>query len=333
MKPRTVNITTSLPFGQLLNGQRECRDHSISRIDLWVSAFAGLASSGMNWGKMYKNSLWQDYSKILYFAENILFQGQGIHTNHDWGVGWAGGDQLFTNNTYTIDSSLFKIEAIYLYDKIKKNKGFGILINKMWNPLTGPRKLPTFMNQTTYESFYTGLQWIPEFNIVEYDPNNKIKLYGFKHGSTFRITYYNINSLSIQQIEYDNTRPFFGSKVALKNFPSLTWDSPFCLFSIDYDSNAFGMVTNPNNINNYEEDSIKDNNILDDENENNINSNSENKVLAHITIYDSIGREIESNKTSTFNEEILTRLTNGIYLFVYTYTDGTLNKKKIHVSH
>ena len=44
MKSHTVNITTSLPFGQLLNGQRECRDHSISRIDPWVSAFAGWAN-------------------------------------------------------------------------------------------------------------------------------------------------------------------------------------------------------------------------------------------------------------------------------------------------
>jgi hypothetical protein len=320
MKPRTVNITTSLPFGQLLNGQRECRDHSVSRIDPWVSVFAGLATSGMNWGKMYKNSLWQDYSRITAFVQNQVFNGQNIHTTNDWAVAW-------TNVTESNEDEPGKAEAIYLYNRSHGDYGFGILINKTFNPRTGPWRWPVYFTEqdtSEYMHFFKILNqdayWFNEFETIHYT-DNTLRLKGFANSEEFLITYFNPNNLSDTYTSVSENSLFHN--LHLKNFPQLDSNHPFWLFTVKrINHNGLQEMTTETTLSNSNEKSdVIDSNTNISQLIQELNANTSGIVEARL--YNSNGSLVcLSKKTDPFLE-MLRSLSKGVFIVQLIYNNST----------
>jgi hypothetical protein len=196
-------------------------DYTISSLDPWISGFSGFASSGMNWGKMYNNSSWLEFGKIKSFFENIIFYQNGLHiTPTNWETYWS--IKQITSEK--------RLEAFYLYSE-QNDKAYGLLLNCSWNPRTGPARLPEYMNYDDYyyNNYMNALEdWIPSFNEIEHSTLHDIKLSGFQPCSRYRITYFDPdNPLNSIHIDYDGT---FGNKLALKGFPTLSYERPFLLF-------------------------------------------------------------------------------------------------------
>ena len=301
-------------------------DYSISRIDPWVSAFAGLASSGMNWGKMYKNSLWQDYSRITDFIQNKVFNGQNIHTTNDWAVAW-------TKETQANGDDPGKAEAIYLYNRSHGDYGFGILINKTFNPRTGPWRWPVyFAEQDTseYMHFFKILDqdayWFEGFETIHYT-DNTLRLKGFANSEEFLITYYNPNNLSDTYTSVSGNS--WSQNLHLRHFPQMNESHPFWLFTVKrVNDDRLREMTNETTLsNNNEKSDVIDSNTDISQLIQELNANTTGIVEARL--YNSNGSLVCLKKETDQFLETLRSLSKGVYIVQLVYNNGTCNLVKL----
>lgn len=212
------------------------RDAQWFEKDLWCNFFSGHASSGMAWGMMYHHPRWKMFNNVNTFVHQIVLPIADLANDTTWAVDWSEGRNRSPNAR--------RMELVYMKNNSpRKFCAFGILMNRTWNPANSP---PQWLDSDLKKSFIN--DWKPQFanglDGVAMIPFVEIP-YRFSTAPTiekmgkcnsFIITYYDPYTLQIIQRADDDV--ILGSGVRLKNFPALTSERPYVLFTIVRNGNC-----------------------------------------------------------------------------------------------
>lgn len=128
-------------------------------------------------------------------------------------------------------------EAVYMHYTVEdEEKAFGIVMNRSWN-LATTTTLPTRLDSTQGETDYNtqvGI-WSNEdlgtFNELSTNEGPSIKLKNMGGCNKFEIKYFDPYTLAEISTAEDNT-PAGGNTMKLKDFPELTFERPYVLFTV-----------------------------------------------------------------------------------------------------
>jgi hypothetical protein len=212
------------------------RDEQWFEKDLWCNLFSGHASSGMAWGMMHHHPRWDMFGNVNAFFQKIILPIADLANDTTWAVDWSEGRNRTPNAR--------RMEIVYMKNNAPgKFCAFGILMNRTWNPAN---QAPQWLDPQIKKSFIN--DWEPQFNKgldgVSMMPFVEIP-YRFSTAPTiqkmgkcnsFVITYYDPKTLEIIQRADDDV--ILGNGVRLKNFPALTAERPYVLFTIVRNGNC-----------------------------------------------------------------------------------------------
>jgi hypothetical protein len=204
--------------------------------DMWCNLFSGHASAGMAWGLMHPHPRWQMFARVDEYMKKIILPMADLMNDSTWTVGWSEGRGQ--------KPEARRMEMVYMKNNSSdKQCAFGILMNRTWNPATAPPKELTIDQQKSFTDV-----WSPRFkdgvDQVSFMPFVDIP-YKYSIAPTiadmgvcnsFEITYYNPYTLQIIQRSDDDV--ILGKGVRLKEFPDLTNEVPYVLFTVIRNGNC-----------------------------------------------------------------------------------------------
>ncbi|MEN9640779.1 MAG: hypothetical protein RLZZ262_2648 [Bacteroidota bacterium] len=213
------------------------RDDQWFEKDMWCNLFSGHASAGMAWGMMYHNYRWEMFGKVNTFMHQIILPIADLANDTTWSVDWSEGGNRSPNAR--------RMEMVYMKNNTpRKFCAFGILMNRTWNPAT---TTPPGLDADMKKSFIT--KWEPKFKDgidgisfmpfieIPYRYSTAPTIESMGKCNSYVITYYDPYTLQIIHRADDDV--ILGSGVRLKNFPALTAQRPYVLFTIVRNGNCF----------------------------------------------------------------------------------------------